>query len=88
MEQADIDTSWIGEGGDEENYTITEPEFRVSQHSSPEHPFGKSSMDEYDFVDIEGDVEVELDRPTALKKKDVLEEGQVLLLYIYFEKLI
>ena len=26
MEQADIDPSWLG--GDEENYTIAEPEFR------------------------------------------------------------
>lgn len=23
-----MDQSWIGEGGEEENYTITEPEFR------------------------------------------------------------
>ncbi|XP_016841601.1 transcription initiation factor TFIID subunit 1 [Nasonia vitripennis] len=73
MEQADIDQSWIGEGGDEENYTIAEPEFRGSQTSSPEHPFGKSGMDDYDFVDVEGDVEAELGRPVA-KKKDVLEE--------------
>ncbi|KAJ8667283.1 hypothetical protein QAD02_008945 [Eretmocerus hayati] len=73
FEQADIDSSWINEAGDEESYTITEQEFRESQMGSPDNPFGKSVLD-YDFVDVEGDVEAELGRPSALKKKDVLEE--------------
>ncbi|XP_012231076.1 transcription initiation factor TFIID subunit 1 [Linepithema humile] len=67
MEQADMDSSWLGP--DEENYTMTE--FR-SQTSSPENPFGKSNMDDFDFVDVEGDMEAEVDRTS--KKKDVLEE--------------
>ncbi|KYM76533.1 Transcription initiation factor TFIID subunit 1 [Atta colombica] len=70
MEQADIDSSWLCP--DEENYTITEPEYRGSQNSSPENPFSKSNMDDFDFVDVEGDMETDIDR--NLKKKDVLEE--------------
>ncbi|XP_071554239.1 transcription initiation factor TFIID subunit 1 [Temnothorax nylanderi] len=70
MEQADIDSSWLCP--DEENYTITEPEYRGSQTSSPENPFGKSNMDDFDFVDVEGDMEADMDRNS--KKKDVLEE--------------
>lgn len=125
MEQADIDSSWLCQ--DEENYTITEPEFRgvmimfnltyiylkyiflithillfrclifvffsmlniykfiyilfhieiyfQSQTSSPENPFGKSNMDDFDFVDVEGDMEADIDRSS--KKKDVLEEGKI-----------
>ncbi|XP_043674036.1 transcription initiation factor TFIID subunit 1 isoform X1 [Vespula pensylvanica] len=72
MEQADIDSSWLGP--DEENYTIVEPEFRGSQTSSPENPFGKSSMDDFDFVDVEGDMESDAGRNVHSKKKDVLEE--------------
>ncbi|KYQ50337.1 Transcription initiation factor TFIID subunit 1 [Trachymyrmex zeteki] len=70
MEQADIDSSWLCP--DEENYTITEPEYRGSQNSSPENPFSKSNMDDFDFVDVEGDMETDMDRNS--KKKDVLEE--------------
>ncbi|KYN01312.1 Transcription initiation factor TFIID subunit 1 [Cyphomyrmex costatus] len=70
MEQADIDSSWLCP--DEENYTITEPEFRSSQNSSPENPFSKSNIDDFDFVDVEGDMEIDMDRNS--KKKDVLEE--------------
>lgn len=69
MEQADIDSSWLGP--DDENYTIAESEFRNSQTSSPENPFGKSNMDDFDYVDVEGD-EMDVDRNS--KKKDVLEE--------------
>lgn len=72
MEQADIDPSWLGP--DEENYTIAEPEFRESQTSSPENPFGKSNMDDFDFVDVEGDMEGDVGRNLHSKKKDVLEE--------------
>lgn len=72
MEQADIDPSWLGP--DEENYTIVEPEFRGSQTSSPENPFGKSNMDDFYFVDVEGDMEGEGSRSVNSKKKDVLEE--------------
>ncbi|XP_072748281.1 transcription initiation factor TFIID subunit 1 isoform X2 [Anoplolepis gracilipes] len=70
IEQADIDSSWLGP--DDENYTIAESEFRNSQTSSPENPFGKSNMDDFDFVDVEGDMETDVDRNS--KKKDVLEE--------------
>ncbi|KAM0729480.1 Transcription initiation factor TFIID subunit 1 [Formica fusca] len=70
MEQADMDSSWLGP--EDENYTITESEFRNSQTSSPENPFGKSNMDDFDFVDVEGDMETDVDRNS--KKKDVLEE--------------
>jgi len=45
-----------------------------SQTSSPENPFGKSNMDDFDFVDVEGDMETDMDRSS--KKKDVLEEGR------------
>ncbi|XP_012287016.1 transcription initiation factor TFIID subunit 1 [Orussus abietinus] len=72
MEQADMDTSWMGP--DEENYTIVEPEYRGSQNSSPDNPFGKSNMDDFDFVDVEGDMDGELGRGSHSKKKDVLEE--------------
>lgn len=46
-----------------------------SQTSSPENPFGKSNMDDFDFVDVEGDMEADIDRSS--KKKDVLEEGKI-----------
>ncbi|XP_023247191.1 transcription initiation factor TFIID subunit 1 [Copidosoma floridanum] len=76
FEQADIDgdASWIGEGCEEENYPMNESEFRESQISSPENAFGKSSMDDYDFVDVENDVEAELGKPTAMKKENLLAE--------------
>lgn len=51
-----------------------------SQTSSPENPFGKSNMDDFDFVDVEGDMETDVDRNS--KKKDVLEEGKAVILYI------
>lgn len=41
-----------------------------SQTSSPENPFSKSNMDDFDFVDVEGEME-----ERNSKKKDVLEEG-------------
>lgn len=49
-----------------------------SQTSSPENPFGKSNMDDFDFVDVEGDMEADMDRSS--KKKDVLEEGKAIIL--------
>ncbi|XP_033222126.1 transcription initiation factor TFIID subunit 1 isoform X2 [Belonocnema kinseyi] len=70
MEQADMDTSWMGT--DEENYTIAEPQFHGSQPSSPENMFGKSSLDEFNFVDVEGDIDPDGAGPS--QKKDVLEE--------------
>lgn len=74
MEQDDMSSSWMGP--DEDNYTITEPEFRGSQTNSPDNPFGKSNIDDFDFVDVEGDI-MEGDggaRHSHSKKKDVLEE--------------
>ncbi|CAH0547721.1 unnamed protein product [Brassicogethes aeneus] len=44
------DQTWMG--GDDENYTIAEPD-RASQASSPDHMTIKSQMDEYDYVDVE-----------------------------------
>jgi len=32
-------------------------------------------MDDFDFVDVEGDMEMDVDRNS--KKKDVLEEGKI-----------
>ncbi|KAK0086570.1 hypothetical protein PV325_002974 [Microctonus aethiopoides] len=73
MEQADMESSWLGP--DEENYTIAEPDFRNSQTNSPDYPFGKSHMDDFDFVDVEGDMEGDISgRNAHSKKKDVLEE--------------
>lgn len=46
-----------------------------SQTSSPDNPFSKSNMDDFDFVDVEGDMETDMDRNS--KKKDVLEEGKI-----------
>lgn len=46
-----------------------------SQTSSPDNLFEKSMMDDFDFVDVEGDIEGELGRSARAKKKDVLEEG-------------
>ena len=47
-----------------------------SQTSSPENAFGKSNMDDFDFVDVEGDMEGDGSRSVNSKKKDVLEEGE------------
>nr|CAD7267846.1 unnamed protein product [Timema shepardi] len=70
LEQAEVDSL----GGDEENYTIAEPE-HGSQNSSPEHPFGKSHLEDYDFVDVEGDLEAEMARASnRARKKEILEE--------------
>ncbi|CAG9856159.1 unnamed protein product [Phyllotreta striolata] len=49
----DDDQSWIG--GDDENYTITEPD-HISQSSSPDRMSSvKSHMDEFDLIDVEGE---------------------------------
>ncbi|XP_025829249.1 transcription initiation factor TFIID subunit 1 [Agrilus planipennis] len=46
------DNTWMG--GDDENYTIAEPD-RTSQASSPENMFiTKSHVEDYDYVDVEG----------------------------------
>nr|CAD7205039.1 unnamed protein product [Timema douglasi] len=72
LEQAEVDSL----GGDEENYTIAEPE-HGSQNSSPEHPFGKSHLEDYDFVDVEGDLEAEMARASnRARKKEILEEAK------------
>lgn len=71
MEQADIDSSsWLGP--DEDNYTIAEPDFHGSQPSSPENMFDKSQLDDFNFVDVEGDLEGDVAGPS--KKKDLLDE--------------
>lgn len=50
--------------------------FLQSQTSSPENPFGKTNMEDFDFVDVEGDMEGDGSRSVNSKKKDVLEEGK------------
>lgn len=50
--------------------------FLQSQASSPDNVYGKSHLDDFDFVDVEGDMETEMMRGmTRQRKKDVLEEG-------------
>ena len=47
-----------------------------SQASSPDNMYGKSHLDDFDFVDVEGDMEAEMVRGMQRqRKKDVLEEG-------------
>jgi len=47
-----------------------------SQGSSPDNVYSKSHLDDFDFVDVEGDMEAEMVRGmTRQRKKDVLEEG-------------
>ena len=47
-----------------------------SQGSSPDNVYGKSHLDDFDFVDVEGDMEAEMVRGMPRqRKKDVLEEG-------------
>ncbi|XP_063911046.1 transcription initiation factor TFIID subunit 1 isoform X2 [Zophobas morio] len=78
----DDDQAWMG--GEEENYTIAEPD-RISQASSPDQSsFIKSNIDDYDYVDVEGgiqtseDIAASVPRPKKRKtKKDdaaILEE--------------
>ncbi|CAH1113327.1 unnamed protein product [Psylliodes chrysocephalus] len=68
----DDDQSWIG--GDDENYTIAEPD-HISQTSSPDHMSSiKSQLDEYDLIDVEGEGMHGLDesmipKPSKLQKK-------------------
>lgn len=38
-------------------------------------------MDDFDFVDVEGDMETDMDRNS--KKKDVLEEGKAVILILF-----
>lgn len=47
-----------------------------SQASSPDNIYGKSHLDDFDFVDVEGDMEAEMaQRTSRQRKKDVLAEG-------------
>jgi hypothetical protein len=47
-----------------------------SQTSSPDNIYGKSHLDDFDFVDVEGDMEAEMIRGMSRqRKKDVLAEG-------------
>ncbi|XP_050517356.1 transcription initiation factor TFIID subunit 1 isoform X2 [Diabrotica virgifera virgifera] len=75
----DDDQSWIG--GDEENYTIAEPD-RISQASSPDHLSSvKSQVDEFDLIDVEGEGLHSIDErllpkpPKQLKKTPKHEEN-------------
>ncbi|KAK9885772.1 hypothetical protein WA026_013642 [Henosepilachna vigintioctopunctata] len=62
------DQTWLG--ADEENFTITEPD-RMSQLSSPEGSsfMMKSSMDEMDYVDVEGEHQNEFAAHSQSKQK-------------------
>ncbi|XP_044017521.1 transcription initiation factor TFIID subunit 1-like isoform X2 [Aphidius gifuensis] len=77
-QQTDVDSSsWFGP--DDDNYTINENEFRSSQTNSPEQQFNsnniKSRIDDFDFVDVEGEGDMEInDNNEKCKIKDVLEE--------------
>ncbi|XP_023310146.1 transcription initiation factor TFIID subunit 1 isoform X2 [Anoplophora glabripennis] len=77
----DDDQTWMG--GDDENYTIVEPD-RISQSSSPDHLSSvKSQMDEYDLIDVEGEGVQGIDesvilQPPRSKKKFKKEEAHTL----------
>ncbi|XP_069701181.1 transcription initiation factor TFIID subunit 1 isoform X2 [Periplaneta americana] len=76
LEQAEIDSIGTWLGGEEENYTIAEPDHLRggSQNSSPDNMY-KSHLDDFDYVDVEGDVEADPGRGMPRqRKKDVLEE--------------
>ncbi|PNF40464.1 Transcription initiation factor TFIID subunit 1 [Cryptotermes secundus] len=77
LEQAEIDSIGTWLGGEEENYTIVETDHlrEGSQASSPDNMYGKSHLDDFDFVDVEGDMEAEMaQRTSRQRKKDVLAE--------------
>ncbi|XP_017772378.1 PREDICTED: transcription initiation factor TFIID subunit 1 isoform X3 [Nicrophorus vespilloides] len=65
----DDDHNWMD--GDEDNYTIAEPD-RISQTSSPDHMYNhKSGLDDLDFVDVEGGVNLsndELSPPSKMRR--------------------
>lgn len=69
--------SCIGKDWNENlNTEVTWVLFLQSQASSPDNVYGKSHLDDFDFVDVEGDMEAEMVRGmTRQRKKDVLEEG-------------
>ncbi|KAL3284682.1 hypothetical protein HHI36_018831 [Cryptolaemus montrouzieri] len=74
------DQTWLGV--DEENFTITEPD-RMSQMSSPDGGsfMMKSSMDEMDYVDVEGEHHMTFTSPTTSKpraKKKMKKESATL----------
>ncbi|KAJ8919713.1 hypothetical protein NQ315_006241 [Exocentrus adspersus] len=77
----DDDQTWMG--GDDENYTIAEPD-RISQASSPDHMSSvKSQIDEYDLIDVEGEGIQGLEESIApemprVKKKVKKEEAHTL----------
>lgn len=66
LEQAEMDL-----GPDDENYTIAEPDTRGSRGSSPETSFGKFHADDYDFVDVEGEI-AQAEAANALEAKQKL----------------
>lgn len=70
LEQAEIDSIGTWLGGDEENYTINEQENRDGPSGSP---FGKTNMDDFEFVDVEGDIDPGI-RGRIKKESGVLEE--------------
>ncbi|KAG8039641.1 hypothetical protein G9C98_000370 [Cotesia typhae] len=76
IDEVDIDSSWMGP--DDDNYTTVDHNFRGSHTNSPKpyDPFKKSGVDDFDFVDVEGDVDPGegTSRGPNIKKKDVLEE--------------
>ncbi|RZC33764.1 transcription initiation factor TFIID subunit 1, partial [Asbolus verrucosus] len=78
----DDDQAWMG--GEEENYTIAEPDRIVmSQASSPDHSsFIKSNLDDYDYVDVEGGIQTSEDISTPVsrprKRKNKKDEAAIL----------
>ena len=69
--------SCIGQGWNKNlNTEVTWVFLLQSQGSSPDNVYGKSHLDDFDFVDVEGDMEAEMVRGIPRqRKKDVLEEG-------------
>ncbi|KAH1004133.1 transcription initiation factor TFIID subunit 1 isoform X2 [Dendroctonus ponderosae] len=76
---AQDDESWMV--GEEESYTLNEQD-RISQLSSPDHGMspGKMQPDDYDFVDVEGDVHMDESMliPKNLKKRFKSDEAATL----------
>uniref|UniRef100_A0A1B6CHJ8 Bromo domain-containing protein n=2 Tax=Clastoptera arizonana TaxID=38151 RepID=A0A1B6CHJ8_9HEMI len=70
LEQAEIDSIGTWLGGDDESFTIHEQDAQESRTGSP---FGKSHMEDFDFVDVEGDMDHEL-KNRDKKEAGVLEE--------------
>lgn len=60
------DDAWMG--GNEENYTIAEPD-RASQASSPDHSFLKGHHEDFDYIDVEGGDADDLTSPPSKVRK-------------------